>query len=126
MTGGRRAVVSKDEVIRKLLVSGLADWVSLHGVVWWGTRGTITPDTKQVVLDVLHSVYSEGLMVPGELGETGFEDWARPSEIWVIRSEMALDALEWRPMGEGFWLRLTPHGKTLGHQYEAEGEDLSD
>ncbi|MDR6639606.1 hypothetical protein J2Y68_003267 [Paenarthrobacter nitroguajacolicus] len=126
MTSGRRAVVSKDEVIRKLLVSGLADWVSLHGGVWWGTRGAINSLTKQVVLDVLHSVYSEGLMVPGELGETGFEDWALPSEIWVIRSELALDALEWRPMGEGFWLRLTPLGKALGHQHEAEGEDLSD
>lgn len=119
-------VTSKDEVIRKLLVSGLADWVSLHDVVWWGTRGIITPDTKQVVLEVLHSVYSEGLLVPGELGETGFEDWAPPSETWVIRSEMAIDALEWRPMGEGFWLRLTPRGETLAQKHEAEGEDLSE
>jgi hypothetical protein len=119
-------LTSKDEVIRKLLISGLADWVSLHDVVWWGTRGTITPDTKRVVLEVLHSVYSERLLTPGELGEAGFEDWAPPSEAWVIRSEMALDALKWRPMGEGFWLRLTPRGKTLAQQYEAAGEDLSE
>ncbi len=29
-------------------------------------------------------------------------------------------------MGEGFWLRLTPRGVTLAHQYEAEGEDLAE
>lgn len=91
----------------------MADWVSLHNVVWLCTKGTISPDTKQAALDVLHLLYSEGLFVPGELTETGFEDWASPAETWVIRSEMALDALEWQPMGAGFWLRLTPRGKTF-------------
>jgi len=108
-----------------LLEDGLADWVSLQNVVWLCTGGTINPDTKQAVLDVLHLLYSEGLMVPGELGKTGFDDWAPPSGTWVIRSEIALDALEWQPMGDGFWLRLTPRGKTLARsQREATDEDL--
>ncbi|MGP0223700.1 hypothetical protein [Paenarthrobacter sp. NCHU4564] len=118
-------ISSQSGIVEELLEDGLADWVSLQNVVWLCTRGTINPDTKQAVLDVLHLLYSEGLMVPGELGKKGFEDWAPPSGTWVIRSEMALDALEWQPMGDGLWLRLTTRGKSLARsQREATDADL--
>ncbi|WP_179019357.1 hypothetical protein [Paenarthrobacter nitroguajacolicus] len=117
--------MSEREMIDELLEDGLVDWVSLHNVVWVCTSGTINPDTKRVALDVLHRLYSEELMVPGDLGETGFEDWAPPSETWVIRSEMELDALDWHPMGDGFWLRLTPHGKVIALGHAATRDDDS-
>lgn len=100
-------------VVAELLDRGLADWVSLHDVVWFGTHGVITPETKALVIGVLQSLFEDGLMVPGDLGETGFEDWSSPEEGWVARAESELDRLDWHPMGEGFWLRLTERGSQL-------------
>lgn len=108
-------------MINELLEDGLADWVSLQNVVWVCTNGTVTPESKRIVLDVLHRLFTEGLMMPGVLGETGFEDWPPPSQTWVVRSEMELDALAWQPMGDGFWLRLTPRGKAIAR--ERSGDD---
>jgi len=105
------------------LVAGLVDWVSLHDVVWLCTRGVIKPETKRIVLDVLRTLYSDDLMVPGNLGESGFEDWDLPSDGWVLRSEIELDRLGWSPMGDGFWLRLAPNGEQMARQLEAGGND---
>jgi hypothetical protein len=115
----------RGKVISELLRSGLVDWVSLHDVVWLCTGGTINPETKRAVLDVLGSLYSDELMIPGDLGESGFEDWEPPSEGWVLRSEIELDRLGWSPMGEGFWLRLAPEGERKARQADARGNDDS-
>lgn len=50
--------------------------------------------------------------VIAELLESGFEDWSKSTE-WLARSENELDRLQWRPMGDGFWLRLTTHGEQV-------------
>jgi hypothetical protein len=116
-------VVRRSRAISELLESGLADWVSLHDVVWLSTRGAIDPESRRAVLDVLESLYSEGLMVPGDLGASGFEDWGPPSEGWVTRSEAELARLGWRPMGAGFWLRLTTTGERVARRLAAGGDD---
>jgi hypothetical protein len=116
-------VVSRSRIISELLESGLADWVSLHDVVWLATYGTIGPESRRTVLDVLESLYSEELMVPGDLGASGFEDWGPPSEGWVTRSKAELDRLDWRPMGAGFWLRLTTKGERVARRVAAGGND---
>lgn len=103
-------MVTDDQVLAELLASGIGDWVSLHDVVWLCTGGAITPVSKTRTLRVLERVYSEHLMVPGDLGESGFEDWPQPNG-WLTRSETDLNRLDWRPMGDGFWLRLTKRGE---------------
>lgn len=112
-------MVNEKEIIDELLTSGQTDWVSLHDVVWLCTEGTINDESKRRVLAVLDRVYFDGLMVPGELGETGFEDWQSPSEDWVARSAAELDALGWQPMGAGFWLRLTSDGEQIARKPES-------
>lgn len=103
--------MTRARVVSELVKAGLVDWVSLHDVVWLCTGGVISPETKRAVLEVLGALFSDGLMVPGDLGEFGFEEWSPPSEEGVRRSEVELDRLGWSPMGDGFWLRLAPKGK---------------
>jgi len=116
-------MVTERSIITELLASGLDDWVSLHDVVWLSTQGTISPETKRLVLKVLEFLYSNRLMIPGDLGELGFEDWPPPSTDWIIRSERELDLLDWRPMGEGFWLRLAPRGERLARNTPVVDDD---
>lgn len=117
--------MKRARVVKALLEAGLFDWVSLHDVVWFCAGGSINPETKQEVLDVLKALYSDELMVPGDLAESGFEDWNPPSSAWVLRSEIELDRLAWSPMGDGFWLRLAPDGEQIARQSDAGGIDDS-
>lgn len=109
------------QIIKELLASGLVDWVSLHDVVWLCTGETINEDSKLRVQRVLERIYADCLMVPGDLGETGFEDWESSPEGWVARSTAELDQLDWRPMGAGFWLRLTPRGEQVARSHISPG-----
>lgn len=111
-------MVNEEQIISELLISGLSDWVSLHDVVWHCTEGTINDQSKARVLHVLDRLYADGLVVPGDLGETGFEDWQTPTDGWVERSAEELEQLGWQPMGAGFWLRLTPAGTQVARESE--------
>ncbi|GAA5155828.1 hypothetical protein GCM10023214_12070 [Amycolatopsis dongchuanensis] len=104
--------MSDDSIIDKLLETGLDDWVAVHDVVWNSTRGTINDESKDRTIRILGRLYSEGLMVPGDLGASGFEDWPSAPQDWISRSRSELDRFDWCPMGAGFWLRLTSYGKT--------------
>ncbi len=103
-------MVSDVEVTKPLLEKGLVDWVSLHDVVWHATHGNLSPESKARTLRVLQQLFDEGLMVPGELAESGFVDWPSPKE-WLSRAASELERVSWTPMGEGFWLRLTERGE---------------
>lgn len=95
----------------ELLSSGASDWVSLDEVIWVVTEGDLSPQAKEQTIRILGLLYQEELMVPGDLGHTGFEDWTGSSDEWLMRSRSELDRWEWRPMGAGFWLRLTDRGR---------------
>jgi hypothetical protein len=105
--------VDDDEVVVEFLEDGLDDWVSLHNVVWFTTRGDITEDSKARAIQILNRLYSSDLMVPGDLGDAGFEDWQGAVDEWLTRSSAELDELDWKPMGAGFRLRLTERGEAL-------------
>lgn len=94
-----------------LLTVALVDWVSLQDVVWYGTRGVVTPVAKALALRVLERIFDEGLMVPGDLAESGFRDWDGSPRKWLERAEHELNRFDWAPMGDGFWLRLTERGE---------------
>lgn len=110
--------MNEEQIIRELLISGLTDWVPLHDVVWHCTEGVISDQSRNRILRVLHRLYADGLVVPGDLGETGFEDWRTSPDTWVERSADELERLGWQPMGAGFWLRLTPAGTQLARASE--------
>jgi len=107
--------LANDDVIEALLRDGLSDWLTLDDVVWAATQGDLTPESKERVRSVLEALYSGDLAVPGDLGSTGFEDWSGDDVEWLARSLVELEKLQWRPMGAGFWIRLTdrrPHQRS--------------
>lgn len=95
-----------EPIVRELMKSGIYDWVSLHDVVWWSTEGDRSSSAKQRTLDVLRHLFTHNLMVLGDLGETGFEEWTGSHEEWERRAVADLERLSWSPTGDGFWLRV--------------------
>lgn len=93
-------------VVDELLTSARGDWVSLDGVVWLSTEGNRSATAKQRAVNVLRHLWESHLLVTGDLGETGFEDWSGSPDDWKKRASDDLERLEWNPMGDGFWLRL--------------------
>lgn len=98
------------EVIDVLLTAGLDDWVMLDEVTWEVMEGDLSEENRARTVKVLSHLFDEGLMVPGGLTTQGFEDWAGTPAEWLIRSRHELDRLGWKPMGAGFYLRLTDRG----------------
>ncbi len=99
-------------VVAELLASGAIDWVSTHDVLWLSTKGDRDTAAKQRVMRVFDHLFHESLMVPGDLGESGFEDWQGSAADWLPRAQAELDQLDWQPMGAGFWLRSADDGRT--------------
>ncbi|MFJ3958065.1 hypothetical protein [Arthrobacter sp. NPDC090010] len=115
----RDTMVKKDVAIKRLLDDGLSDWITLHRVVWRVTRGSRTDEAKRLTLEVLRELFEQGWMVPGDLGESGFEDWTLPIGDWLVRAEQQLESLGWNPMGDGLWLRLTEAGDAIAEANRA-------
>lgn len=104
--------MSDESIIEALLASGLDDWVMLHDLVWEATGGDITAESKGTAERTLDRLFTEGLMVPGDLTDAGFTDWPGPPAAWLPRALAELEKHQWAPQGAGFWLRLTEEGKT--------------
>lgn len=108
----------REDVTRQLLIDGLDDWVPVHALLWMVTGGERTAEAKAAVRDQLDSLFSRRLMTPGVIGDTGFEPWP-PSQDWLGRALRELDEHGWDPMNEGFWLEITPIGRTAAGQGES-------
>lgn len=55
-------------------------------------------------------------MIPGDLHPSGFEDWRGSVAAWLVRSREELERLGWKPMGAGFYLRLTERGRVAAQE----------
>ncbi|MFI9486540.1 hypothetical protein ACIG47_09135 [Promicromonospora sp. NPDC052451] len=108
------------EVINALLSAGLRDWVMLDEVTWEVMEGDLSAENQAKTLAVLGRLYADGLMVPGDLTARGFEDWVGGPAEWLIRSERELVLFGWKPMGAGFYLRLTELGKRRAREAQDE------
>lgn len=93
--------VSDDDALEALLDAGTADWVSLDDVIWEVAQGDLTAEDRARVLRMFDRLYGEHLAVPGDLGETGFEDWAGSPAEWLDRTLAALERHGWAPRGAG-------------------------
>lgn len=111
--------MTRSREVDQILVTGLEDWVMLQEVLWIVTRDARDDDAKARVAETLAQLFDEGLMVPGELLDPGFVDWPdRPS--WLTQARQQIEGLEWHPMNQGFWLRLTPRGAEVAKDLDPD------
>lgn len=103
--------MTEDDIVAALLAAGRYDWVMLTEVLWEATHDERTPEAKDTLCRVLQRLFEEDLMVPGDLGETGFEVWNGTAADWLRKALAEIDRFGWKPMGDGFWLNLTKHGE---------------
>lgn len=108
--------MADDDIVAALLVAGRYDWVMLTDVLWEATHDERTPEAKDTVRRVLQRVFEDNLMVPGDLGATGFEVWSGTATDWRREALAQIDHFEWKPMGDGFWLNLTDHGEQVAER----------
>lgn len=113
-----------EQAIPAILAASVDDWVMLHEVLWHATHDQRTPAAKEKAVRVLRHLFEEDLMIPGDLGETGFEDWTGTPDEWLRDALAALDKLGWKPMGAGFWLRPTEHGERTAQDRPQHRKDL--
>lgn len=108
-------VFDPDDLVRVALDAGLDDWVMLHTVVWLGrdAAAEAAADAPGVVGALVARLVAEGLMVPGDIGESGFEAWQMPADAAIQRVLDQCEALEWNPLTDGCWFANTPRGDAL-------------
>ncbi|MFF1530368.1 hypothetical protein [Cellulomonas sp. NPDC058312] len=119
LTDGPR-VLDEARTVERIVVMGSFDWVSSHDLVVVGSdfEYPVGPGGRARTLRVLERLLRDGLMVPGDLGDTGFADWPGSASEWTDRARTDLDRLSWSPMGDGFWLRLTERGVQVAERSE--------
>lgn len=105
-------------LVREALDAGLDDWVMLHTVVWIA-RDAAAVDFPAVVRALIERLIDDGLMVPGDIGESGFEAWQVPADAAIQRVLEQCEALEWNPLTDGCWFANTPRGDELAQAARA-------
>ncbi|WP_409186232.1 hypothetical protein F9C11_19165 [Amycolatopsis sp. VS8301801F10] len=102
-----------ERVAAPTLDEGLDDWVPVDSLIW-NVSQVVPKDSDRFAgffAAVLGYLLREGLMVVGEIGDTGFEPWAASSvEDTVERVVRDCQAVGWSP-GLGLcWLSNTEEG----------------
>ena len=66
---------STSRAIEDLLKGGLDDWVPVHRVVWKSRESASGSgaDFREVASALIAELIEKGLMIPGDLGDSGFE-----------------------------------------------------
>ncbi|GLY50590.1 hypothetical protein [Lentzea sp. NBRC 102530] len=108
---------SSQEAVRELLLDGVDDWVSLDRIIWAARQvsESSSADFGDEFRDLLDTLVRGGLVVPGELGDSGFERWGgEPGELIARVIEQAQE-FGWAPQGAGCWFANTELGdRTAG------------
>lgn len=100
-------------LVDEVIVEGLDDWVQLHDLVWHSRLAQPDGDYRSLVRALVEELIHQGLMVPGDLGETGFEPWTTAPEESVRRVMEQCETYGWNPQGDGAWFANTDAGKVL-------------
>ncbi|WP_330271725.1 hypothetical protein OG205_32370 [Lentzea sp. NBC_00516] len=98
-----------------MLIDGLMDWVSVDMAIGCAREAAAENggDFKSIAIAVIEHLLLGGLMVPGDLGESGFEAWpGSPSEL-VDKVIRQCESFNWDPQGAACWLSNTETGDRL-------------
>jgi hypothetical protein len=105
-------MTSIESIISDVLAEGRTDWVPVDTVIG-GAREVVAGDDgdfKPTAIAVIERLLLGGLMVAGEIGDHGFEQWpGTPVEV-VQQVILKCESLHWEPFGAVCWLSNTEAG----------------
>ncbi|MFF7634365.1 hypothetical protein ACFZB9_14610 [Kitasatospora sp. NPDC008050] len=103
-----------DGIVREILREGLDDWVPVDTLLWYVRQESPAPEEsfKATFVETIRYLLSEGLMLVGEIGESGFEPWPGTVSQIIERLVAACDAVSWTPFGSVCWLSNTSAGSS--------------
>lgn len=101
-----------ESIIDDILAEGRDDWVPVDRVI--SAAREVVEDTgsdfKPVAAAVIERLVLGGLMVAGEIGDSGFEVWPKTPVEMVDQVISKCEALHWEPLGAACWLSNTEAG----------------
>jgi len=100
------------QIAANVLRDGLDDWVPIDTLIWYAREASSKSgySFKEVAVDVIDYLLTEGLAVAGDIGEDGFEEWTgSPTEV-MQRVVAKCESLNWQPYGGACWLSNTKKG----------------
>lgn len=100
-----------EESLRRILVLGSDDWITLDEVIWECAEGHKDELGRERVERVLRRMFHDDLFVPGELEESGFVDWHGGPADWMGTIMTLIIEHNWWLQGTGPWLRITDKGE---------------
>ncbi|MGN9843467.1 hypothetical protein ACTMTI_35605 [Nonomuraea sp. H19] len=120
-----------DEVrslMAEVLDEGLDDWVTLGHVLH---RASVLSRTDQfnarsITMATLEILIGNGLVVAGNMGDSGFEAWDLEPGQAVDRIRVECEARGWILGLTDIWLATTPRGDDIARLINVEGEGVPD
>src|SRR4051812_23788909 len=98
-----------EAIVRGLLDEGLTDWIPIDRVI--GAARELAPAAgvrfQAIATDLFSRLIEPGLMVPGSIGEAGFEPWSGSPDVLLRRAIAECESFDWQPQGAGCWLANT-------------------
>ncbi|MFD4672879.1 hypothetical protein ACFWNN_24345 [Lentzea sp. NPDC058450] len=101
-----------ESIAVEMLIEGLTDWVLVDTAIGYAheTVEDSGGDFKPVATAVIEHLLLGGLMVPGDLGESGFEAWPGSPPELVDKVIRQCESFDWEPLGAACWLSNTEAG----------------
>jgi hypothetical protein len=103
------------QIAADVLRDGLDDWVPIDTLIWYAREASPKSDNsfKEVAIDVIGYLLSEGLAIAGDIGDDGFQEWAGSPADVTQRVVVKCESLNWQPYGGACWLSNTEKGREL-------------
>lgn len=112
------------ELIDKVLINGLDDWVPLAGVV--GIARLSCHDERESVKDatthLVRQLIADGWAIPGDIADGGFRPWTASNDESISSILNHLQANRWNDSINSYaWFDNTPKGDQRARAAEARG-----
>jgi hypothetical protein len=109
-------------VADEVLVEGLDDWVLVDTVIGAAHEAVEGDggDFRPVAVAAIDYLIGNGLMVAGDIGDTGFEPWPESPPAMARRVIEKCESFDWVPLGDACWLANTERGARRGRERQAQ------
>ena len=101
-----------ESIAVEMLTEGRSDWVPVDTAIGWAREVAAEDggDFRSTAIAVIEYLVLGGLMVAGEIGDDGFEEWPGTPAESVRKVVEKCEELNWEPFGAACWLSNTEAG----------------